>query len=200
MTKARASWSTRFIRNIFLWLLPVAVVWVLVTPFYNRVLTVAVQNLVRLTEHPAVTHLVPRGTHYMLLERDDYRVHGKGFLYSLRTTDTHFNLILLGTFFLAVPDIRWQRRLANLGWAVLIAIFFHIFSLFVQVKFVYATQLGAWSAAHYGSLAQNFWGLLKQLMILPFRFALPFVLWAGFYFPELLSHLRQSRPSARSSA
>ncbi|HKI85509.1 MAG TPA: hypothetical protein VKA53_02070 [Thermoanaerobaculia bacterium] len=199
MKKAATSWGARFIRNILLWLLPAAIVWMLITPFYNRFLTVAVQNLVRLTEHPAVTHLVPHETNYLLIERDDYRPHGKGFLHSIRTTDTHFNLVLLGAFFLAVPGIPWQRKLANLGWAVLIAIFFHIFSLFVEIKFVYATQLGAWSAARYGPVAQNSWGILKQLMILPFRFALPFALWAGFYFPELLSHLRLPPPTTRSS-
>lgn len=192
MKKAKTTWSGRFVRGILLWLLPVAVVWMLLTPFYNRFLTAAVQNLVRLTEHPAVTHLVPHETNYLLIERDDYRPHGKGFITSLRTTDTHFNLVLLGAFFLGIPGIPWQKKLINLGWAVLIAIFFHIFSLFVEVKFIYATQLGTWSAAHYGAFAQNFWGLLKQLMILPFRFAMPFALWAGFYFPELLAHLRQA--------
>ena len=38
------------------------------------------------------------------------------------------------------------------------------------MKFVYATQLGAWSLAHYGAFARNFWGLGKHLLDLPFKF------------------------------
>jgi hypothetical protein len=47
------------------------------------------------------------------------------------------------------------------------------------------TQLGAWSAAHYGTFGQNFWGLGSHLLDLPFRFALPLILWAVFYFERL---------------
>ena len=75
----------------------------------------------------------------------------------------------------------WRERLANLGWAVLIAVFFHLLLLFFFVKFVYATQLGAWSLAHYGAFARNFFGLGKHLLDLPFKLALPLVLWAAFY-------------------
>ncbi len=53
------------------------------------------------------------------------------------------------------------------------------------MKFTYATQLGAWSVAHYGSFAQNFWGLGKHLFDLPFKLTLPFLLWAVFYLREL---------------
>ena len=54
------------------------------------------------------------------------------------------------------------------------------------VKFVYATQLGSWSAANYGPWQQNFWGLGKHLLDLPFKFSLPLLLWAGFYLRQLL--------------
>lgn len=170
----------RFIRNVFLWLLPVAAVWLVLTPFYNRFLTHATENLVHLSEHANPTRLDVQKKHYFVINRLDLPA-PKGWLYSVRVTDTHFPLILLGAFFLAVPGIGWRRRLEALGWALLISVFFHLLSLFVWVKFVYATQLGSWSLDNYGAFGRNVWGLSKHLLDLPFKFSLPFVLWAFFY-------------------
>ena len=77
-------------------------------------------------------------------------------------------------------------RLSNLGWAALITVSFHLVSLFFYVKFAYATQLGSWSLEHYGPFARNFYGLGKHLLDLPFKFALPLLLWCGFYLGSVL--------------
>jgi len=82
--------------------------------------------------------------------------------------------------------VPWRQRWANLGWALLVAVFFHLLLVLLWVKFTYATQLGAWSLAHYGPLARNFWGLGKHLLDLPVKLALPLVLWAAFYLRRLL--------------
>ncbi len=190
-TRARAtSWSTRFVRRLLIWLVPAAVVWLLVTPFYNRFLAAAGERLTRLSERPGVTRLYMADDHFLLVTRSDYAAE-KGHLYRIRVTDLHFNLILTGALFLAVPGIPRGRRWENLGWALLISIFFHIVLLFFFVKFVYATQLGSWSGEHYGFFAQNFWGMGKHLLDLPFKFALPFLLWALFYFRDFLQHVRE---------
>ena len=73
-------------------------------------------------------------------------------------TDVHFHLVMLGVLFLAVPRVPWRRRMENLGWAVLVTVFFDIFLIFFYVKFTYATQLGAWSLAHYGAFAAELLG------------------------------------------
>jgi hypothetical protein len=57
--------------------------------------------------------------------------------------------------------------------------------------FAYATQLGEWSQEHYGSFAQTFWGLGKHLLDLPFKFGLPLILFAGYYYDWLLSGARR---------
>ena len=181
----RQPWARRFAVGVAAWLLPVAVLWVILTPFYNNFLTKAAERPVRLTESPAGTRLLGHDPHHLVITRTDFST-SRGWLHSIRTTDTHFPLIMLGAFFLAVPGVGWRKRLENLGWALLIAVFFHIVSLFFRVQFVYATQLGSWSAERYGSLAQNFWGLSSHLLELPFKFALPFVLWAAFYVHHLL--------------
>ncbi len=180
-------WLQRLLRNVLLWLLPVAAVWVLLTPIYNRFLTQSAENLVRLTESPGVTRLQVRETHYFVINRTDVPA-PKGWLASVRVTDTHFPWILLGALFLAVPKISWRTRWANFGWASLCSIFFHIFALFLWVKFVYATQLGSFSQEHFSAFSQNFWGLAKHLVDLPFKFALPLLLWSAFYLRQLLPH------------
>ena len=178
------------IRRLFLNLLiaavPVTVVWVLLTPFYNRFLTVAAGNLLHLIESPNVTDLVPAAedpTYDRILRRDFPP--SKASVYSIQLNDVHFHFLLLGALFLAVPGVPWRRRLENLGWASLIAVFFHLLLILAWVKFALATQLGDWSAAHYGAFARNFYGLGKHLLDLPIKLAFPLALWVGFYWPLL---------------
>jgi hypothetical protein len=181
----RPSWALRFIRNALLWVAPVALLWLLVTPVYNRFLLGSAQNLVHLTEYPSVTDLLRRDNHFAYVSRRDFPP-ATSLVHSFRVTDVHFHLIMLGVLFLAVPAVPWRRRLASLGWALLITIFFDIFLIFFLVKFTYATQLGAWSLAHYGAFSRNFWGLAYHVLDVAFKFALPFLLWIGFYYRDLV--------------
>lgn len=182
---ARRTWGALLVRNVLLALVPVWLVWSLLTPFYNRLLLVSTRNLLHLTENPNVTELPPRDEHYAYVQRLDFPP-AKSLVHSFRVTDLHFHFVLLGALFLAVPGIAWRERLSNLGVASLITIFFDIFLLFFYVKFVYATQLGDWSVAHYSAFARNFWGLGKHLLDLPFKLSLPLVLWAAFYLRRLI--------------
>jgi hypothetical protein len=188
---APGAWISRLVRNILLLVVPVTVVWLLLTPIYNPFLTAATERLLHFTESPDVTRLHYLD-HFAQVVRLDHGAE-KGYLYRIRVTDLHFNLILAGALFLAVPGIASRRRWESFGWALLASVVFHLLLFFFFVKFVYATQLGAWSAAHYGAFGQNFWGLGKHLLDLPFKFALPFVLWAGFYFNDFMAHLRPTR-------
>ena len=186
----RRVWANRFMRNILLWTLPVAGLWLLLVPLYNPFLTKAAENLVRLTERPPVTRLVAKERHHFLVTRTDIPSRA---LSSVRVTDSHFPLILTGALFLAVPGVRLRRRLENLGWAVLVSVFFHIVLLFLWVQFIYATQLGTWSAENYSPFARELWGMAKHLADLPFKFALPLILWSVFYLRDLFGQpARQS--------
>ena len=187
------SWALRLIRNALLWLLPVALLWLAVTPVYNRFLLGSAQNLVHLTEYPSVTDLLRKDVHFAYISRRDFPP-ATSLVHSFRVTDVHFHLIMLGVLFLAVPAIPWRRRLENLGWAFLITIFFDIFLIFFYVKSAYAAGLGAWSLSHYGPFARNFYGLGEHLLDLPFKFSLPFVLWAAFYYRDLTAAIK--RPEA----
>lgn len=183
----------KFARNVVLWMIPSAVVWVLLTGFYNHFLMVSTENLLHVFERPDVTRLErhPQDAHYAAILRTDFPP-AKSRVYSMRVTDLHYHLVLLAALFLAVPGIPWRQRLGNLGLAVLVTICFDIVLFFFWVKFAYATQLGTWSTEHYGPFAQNFFGLGKHLLDLPFKLALPLTLWVAFYY-DLLRHTRRER-------
>ena len=194
--KPQRNWALLLVRNALLWVVPVVLLWTLMTPVYNRFLLGSAQNLVHLTEYPSVTDLMRKDNHFAYISRRDFPP-AKSLVHSFRVTDVHFHLIMLGVLFLAVPGIPWRRRLENLGWAFLITIFFDIFLIFFYVKGVYAARLGAWSLAHYGPFARNFYGLGEHLLDLPFKFSLPFVLWAAFYYRDLTAGIK--RPEAAPS-
>jgi hypothetical protein len=175
------AWAPRFIRNVLLWLLPVWAVWTLATPAYNRFLLVGGANLLHLSESPPVTVFHHNDDHFASLERRDFPPARALVGPALRVTDIHFHLVLLGALFLAVPGISWRRRAENLGWAALATVFFDLVLVFLYAKYLYATQLGAWSLTHYGPFARNGYGLARHLLDLPGKLALPFALWAGFY-------------------
>lgn len=178
---ARGAWATRFIRNVLLWLLPAWGLWTLLTPAYNRFLLDGGANLLHLSESPPVTIFHRNDAHFASVERRDFPPARALVGPALRVTDLHFHLVLLAALFLAVPGVPWRRRLENLGWAVLATVFFDLALVFFYVKFLYATQLGSWSLGHYGPVARNVYGLAKHLLDLPYKLALPFALWAGFY-------------------
>jgi hypothetical protein len=189
-----ASFDTRrFLRNLLVAFVPVVVVWLVLTPFYNRFLLAAGENVVHLVESPDVTELLPaaQDRHHGLVTRRDFPP-SRRLTQTFRVTDLHFHLVLLGALFLAVPEVPLRKRLADLGVAALASVFFHLVLVLFWVEFVYATQLGAWSMEHYGAFARNFWGLGKHLLDLPFKLALPFVLWAAFYLDRLLPGRRRA--------
>lgn len=179
------TWLGAFLRGLALWIVPVILVWMVLTPIYNRVLSRTVENLYGLVESPDVTLLLPMDRHSVNVSRRDFPP-SRTNLYRIRVTDLHFPFVLLGAFFLAVPAVPFALRLRRLGWATLVFVLFHLLLLILWVQFVYATQLGEWSAEHYGPFARNAWGLAKHVTDLVVKLALPFVLWAAFYLRNLL--------------
>ena len=176
-----------FLRNLLLALVPVVLVWMFLTPFLDNFLRVAGESLVHLTESPDVTRLLPAAAdrHYAQVQRLDFPPARRN-VSNFRVTDVHFPFVLLGILFLAVPEVPWRQRLSRLGWAALALLLFDVVLVLFWVKFIYATQLGAWSLEHYGAFARNFWGLGKHVLDLPIKLALPFALWVGFYLDRLL--------------
>jgi hypothetical protein len=199
-TARERAWASRLIRNTLLWLAPVALVWMLATPIYNRVLLRSAGSLLRLFEHPAATDLLPHGDDDADVVRRDFPP-ARALVYSFHVTDVHFHLILLGALFLAVPGLPWRQRLTNLGVAVMATVAYDIVLAMFIVKATYAARLGAWSAANYGAFARNFYTLGRHLLDLPIKLALPLLLWCAFYLSELSAAFApESRPAGRRDA
>lgn len=194
----RRNWAGRLMRNILLWIVPVWLVWVVLTPGYNRFVITAAENLLLMAESPNATDLLSQEKHTTHIRRRDFPP-SRSLVGTVRVTDLHFHLVLLGALFLAVPGVPWRERLSNLAWALLISVFFHLLLLFFWVKFVYATQLGSWSVEHYGPVARNLYGMGKHLLDLPFKLSLPLILWAAFYYGRMLGEIRNSKTSLAAS-
>lgn len=171
----------RFLRNLALWLVPVVLVWVFLTPWYNLFLVTAGENLLHLIEIPDETRLGLDEHHAQVAHIGLGRQ-----VYSFRVTDLHYPVILAALLFLAVPGVPLRQRLENLGVALIILAFFHLALVVAWVKFAYATQLGEWSQEQYGPVAREVYGMTKHLLDLPIKLALPLVLWVFFYLERLL--------------
>jgi hypothetical protein len=195
---ASRGWTAQLIRNTLLWMAPVALLWVLATPIYNRVLLRSAAGLLDLFESPTVTDLPAKGDHDAYVVRRDFPP-ARALVYPFRVTDIHFHLLLLGALFLAVPGLPWRERLRNLAVAGMITIAYDILLVMFVVEFAYATQLGAWSLGHYGAFARNFYGLGKHLLDLPLKLALPLLLWCAFYLPRLRAAGAAPAPAAHAS-
>jgi hypothetical protein len=194
-SEKQPGWAWRLIRNTLLWLVPVTILWVLATPIYNRQLLRIAGGILHVIERPVVTDLLPKGDDDAYIVRRDFPP-ARALVYPFRVTDLHFHLILLAALFLGVPALPWRDRLGNLAIAAMITVAYDILLVVFIVKFAYATQLGSWSLANYGAFTRNFFGLGKHLLDLPFKLALPLLLWCIFYLPSL----RQAAPPAAPAA
>ncbi len=149
-------------------------VWFLFSASYERAVAPAAEFLIRLGESPAVTRLEAPGREF-LINRTDFPPGAPH--PGLPAPDLHFNFVLLAAFFALHPHPLRGERLARLLLALLCLYLVHVVFLVFQVQSVYATSLGAWSAAHYGKVARNFWAAGFHFYQIAGRFAAPFAIW-----------------------
>jgi len=156
--------------------------WLAFSGPYEKTVAATAGVLIRTFESPAVTSLSAPGAE-IRVERSDLPPASPR--PGLPAADLHFNFVLLAALFAFVPRPLEPRRflrfwLAALGlWAI------HVLALVFQVESVYATRLGAWSEAHYGNFALNFWTTGFHFYQIAGRFAAPFALWWLLVRPEV---------------
>ncbi len=155
--------------------------WVLLARPYERMLAPGAQLLMWAFESPAVTRLAA-GPGEIVVDRSDFPPSSPR--PGLPAPDIHFNFVLLTTLFLANRRAlsprnlgRWLAAAAGL-WII------HLAAVTCEVESVYATRLGAWSAAHYSALARDLWAAAFHFYLIAGRFAAPFALWWGFSHTE----------------
>ncbi len=149
-------------------------VWFVFKPAYERAVAPAAEFLVRLGERPAVTRLEARGGEF-LVNRADFPPGAPH--PGLPAPDLHFNFALLVTLFALHPRPWRGDRVARLLLALFCLYLVHVVFLVIQVQSVYATRMGAWSEAHYGAVARNFWAAGFHFYQIAGRFAAPFAIW-----------------------
>jgi len=149
---------------------------------YDQTVAAAAGFLIRTFESPAVTSLSAQSGE-IRVDRSDFPPASPR--PGLPAADLHFNFVLLVALFAFVPRpleparfLRFWIAAAGL-WAI------HVLALVFQVESVYATRLGAWSEAHYGSFASNLWAGGFHFYQIAGRFAAPFALWWLLVRPEI---------------
>jgi hypothetical protein len=145
-------------------------VWLALSPPYEKVVAAASETALRALERPAVTRLTARGGE-ILVDRADFPPAAPR--PGLPAADLHFNLVILAALLAAFSPIRPGR--AALALLALFAV--HVLALCCQVESLYATRLGPWSEANYGTLARNFWATAFHAYQIAGRFAAPFAIW-----------------------
>lgn len=155
--------------------------WFLFRDAYERAVAPAAEFLTRLGERPAVTRLEAPGREF-LVNRTDFPPGSPH--PGLPAPDLHFNFVLLIAFFALHPRPFRGERVVRLLLALVCLYLVHVVFLVFQVQSVYATSLGAWSAAHYGPVARNFWAAGFHFYQIAGRFAAPFAIWWLFGRPD----------------
>jgi hypothetical protein len=168
--------------------------WLVLSPAYERTLAAVGQTLIRLTEWPAVTRLEARSGE-ILVERADFPPAAPR--PGLPAADLHFNFVLLVALFGLAPKPWRGEWIARFAIAAVALWLVHLTAVVFEVRSVYATRLGAWSVAHYGAVARNFWAGGFHFYQVAGRFAAPFAIWWPFARVDRAARAdapRQARP------
>lgn len=141
---------------------------------YGTFIAAAAQPLLRAMEHPPVTRLVA--------DEETIVVVREGFppdspRPQIRVDGLTFNVILLTVLFASnVPSLS-NRNVGTFLIACLILALTHVLAFVAAVESIYALQFGAWSAAHYGPVARNFWSAAAHFYRIAGMFGIAFLLW-----------------------
>lgn len=151
-------------------------VWLAFSAPYERALAAAAERLIDLFESPAVTRLSASGGE-IRVDRADFPPASPR--PGLPAADLHFNFVLLAALFALGRHPLSPRPFGRFWIAAALLAVVHTLALVFQVEGLYATRLGEWSTAHYGTFARNFWAGGWHFYLIAGRFAAPFVLWWG---------------------
>lgn len=156
------------------------VLWRTATPAYDRVLAGIAEPVIRLFERPAATRLYAEGGR-VVVDRADFP--SSSDRPALPADDLTFDVILLLTLAATTKGLFRDRAMKGFVISLVVLFALHAAALVVAVESFYATQLGAWSTATYGSFARNVWATASHFWRLAGCFAAPFVLWWAFIRP-----------------
>lgn len=151
------------------------VLWVLLSPLYDRVVAAGAQALMRAFEKPKVTRLHLAADNFTTVDRADFDPRSKRPAISIR--DLTFNIVLLIALFAASPRPFSDRNIGGFLVACVILGFTHVFGVIAEVMSIYVAKLGPWSTVNYSAFDRNLWGVLNHFYRLVLMYAIAFALW-----------------------
>jgi len=158
------------------------VFWWGLSSTYARVLASLSEPLIRMTERPPVTRLIPRGTE-LTVDRADFPPASPR--PGLLLMDLTANVILVTTLFAVNRKPLRDRNIFGLLLASLVLVVVHVAAVVFNVQSIYALRLGPWSARNYGPVARNFWSAGAHFYSLIGAFGAGFALWWLFRPPDV---------------
>jgi hypothetical protein len=148
--------------------------WLVLAGPYNEMLAGMAEPLVRALERSPATRLHAWNGN-IIIERPEFRPGSP--TPALDAGRLTANIILLTALFATNRRPMSVRNLAAFVFAALILIVVHVLAVVVNVQSIYAWDLGAWSAAHYGRLARTFWEGATHFYTVAGSFGSAFLLW-----------------------
>ena len=148
--------------------------WLALSAPYARLLAPVTQTVIRLTERPEITSVVPSGT--LLVDYRSDVPPDRGQL-AIESREITFNFILLVTLFAASRRALSRRNLIGLSCASAVLFFVHVGAAISFIKADYALNYGSWSAEHFGTISRSIWSRAPYFYSVVGVHALAFALW-----------------------
>lgn len=151
------------------------VLWVFLSPVYDRMIAAGAEATMRLFERPSVTRLRMAADNFVTVDREDFDPRSKRPAIPVR--DLTFNFLLLTALFAASKRTFSDRNIGGFFIAAVILALTHVFGTITEVMSIYVAKLGMWSRVHYSDFARHGWGVANHFYRLVLMYAIAFALW-----------------------
>jgi hypothetical protein len=156
-------------------------IYVVLTPLYDRLIAEVAEKTLRAFERPAVTSLHRAADGNVTVDRSDFDPRSKRPGIPLR--DLTFNFVLLCALFAANERALSDRNIGGFLAASAVLGLTHVLGAVTEVMSIYALKLGMWSTMHFTPFERNFWGVANHFYRLVLMYAIAFALWWIFRAP-----------------
>lgn len=171
------------------------VLWVALTPQYDRLVARGAEMTLRAFEKPPVTRLNRIDDKFTSVDREDFDPRSKRPGIQLR--DLTFNFILLCALFAIHPRAISDRNILGFVLASLALVVTHIVAAVAEVMSIYVAELGPWSRVHYSDLERNVWGVASHGYRMVLMYAIAFGLWYAFRAPAEAEKPRREKKTRK---
>lgn len=151
------------------------VLWIAITPLYDRVIARGAEMALRAFEKPPVTRLKAIDEKFTSVDREDFDPRSQRPGIQLR--DLTFNIILLCALFAIHPRAISDRNILGFVLASFALMLTHVLAVIAEVMSIYVAKLGPWSRVHYSDLERNVWGVASHGYRMVLMYAIAFGLW-----------------------